>query len=285
MINSVDNSDSLKGIKFMMNELNNVGIESWIMKRLLQIKSKSNSEATQTMVAELSSFISGNIETIKVKMSAFLVSCCKDMTNISHILPILVHPELTDNRNAQCIGVLVSAMEMAKLIKGDITNDVTSVMCTFNVPKDIQYTCPDEQVHITKGILGNSILKHFNNGLYHCDDVLRILGSIEFQWDKEAWNLFPHMILLKEEAKDKDKVESYMQYEHHFEEVIDCIPETFHISMKPDWRGRYYAQSDLGNYTGNKELRVLIKPKHMDSLREEYSLLDVDDVNTSKYNI
>jgi len=284
MINSIENTDNLKGIQFMLNELNNVHIESWIMKRLLQIKSKSSSEATQNMVAELSSFISGNIKNIKVKMTAFLVACCRDMTNISHILPILVHPELTDNRNAQCIGVLVSAMEMAKLIKGEISNDVTSVMCTFNVPKDIQYTCPDEQVHITRGILGNSILKHFNNGLYHCDDVLRILGSIEFQWDREAWDKFPHMILLKAESQDKDKVKSYLQYEHHFEDVIDCIPDTFHVSMKPDWRGRYYAQSDLGNYTGNKELRVLIKPKHMDSLREEYSL-DVDDVDTSKFGI
>ena len=284
MINSIDNSESLKGIEFMMNELNNVGIESWIMRRLMQIKSKSSSEATQTMVSELTGFITSNIETIKTKMAAFLVSCCRDMTNISHILPILVNPELTDNRNAQCIGILVSAMEMAKLIKGEIKDDVTSVMCTFNVPKDIQYTCPDEQVHITRGILGNSILKHFNNGLYHCDDVLKILGSIEFQWDKEAWNLFPHMILLKSESQDKDKVKSYLQYEHHFEDVIDCIPSVFHVSMKPDWRGRYYAQSDLGNYTGNKELRVLIKPKHLDSLREEYNL-DVDDVDTSKFNI
>ena len=284
MINSIDNTDDTKGIQFMLNELNNVQIESWIAKRLMQIKSKSSSEATQTMVAELTDFIANNIETIKVKMSAFLVSCCRDMTNVSHILPILVHPELTDNRNAQCIGILVSAMEMAKLIKGDIKDDVTSVMCTFNVPKDIQYTCPDEQVHITRGILGNSILKHFNNGLYHCDDVLRILGSIEFQWDKEAWNLFPHMILLKSESQDKDKVKSYLQYEHHFEDVVECIPDTFHVAMKPDWRGRYYAQSDLGNYTGNKELRVLIKPKKLDSLREEYSL-DVDDVDTSKYNI
>lgn len=284
MINSIDNSDNAKGIEFMLNELNNVGIESWIMKRLLQIKSKSSSEATQSMVSELTDFINNNIETIKVKMSAFLVSCCRDMTNISHILPILVHPELTDNRNAQCIGILVSAMEMAKLIKGDIIGETTSVMCTFNVPKDIQYTCPDDTIHITKGILGNSILKHFNNGLYHCDDVLKILGSIEFQWDREAWDKFPHMILLKSESQDKDKVKSYLQYEKHFEDVIDCIPETFHVSMKPDWRGRYYAQSDLGNYTGNKELRVLIKPKHMDSLREEYSL-DVDDVDTSKFNI
>lgn len=284
MINSIDNSDNVKGIQFMLNELNNVQIESWIMKRLMQIKAKSASEATQNMVSELTDFITNNIETIKVKMSAFLVSCCKDMTDISHILPILVHPELTDNRNAQCMGILVSAMEMAKLIKGEIKDDVTSVMCTFNVPKDIQYTCPDEQIHITRGILGNSILKYFNNGLYHCDDVLKILGSIEFQWDKEAWNLFPHMILLKSESQDKDKVKSYLQYEKHFEDVIDCIPEVFHVSMKPDWRGRYYAQSDLGNYTGNKELRVLIKPKHMDSLQEGYSL-DVDNVDTSKFNI
>lgn len=284
MINSIDNSDNVKGIQFMLNELNNVQIESWIMKRLMQIKAKSSSEATQTMVSELTDFINNNIETIKVKMSAFLISCCKDMTDISHILPILVHPELTDNRNAQCIGILVSAMEMAKLIKGDIKDDVTSVMCTFNVPKDIQYTCPDNTIHITKGILGNSILKHFNNGLYHCDDVLRILGSIEFQWDKETWDKFPHMILLKEEAQDKDKVKSYLQYEKHFEDVIECLPETFHVSMKPDWRGRYYTQSDLGNYTGNKELRVLIKPKKLDSLREEYSL-DVDNVDTSKFNI
>jgi hypothetical protein len=284
MNNSVDNTDDIKGIEFMLNELNNVQVESWIMKRLMQIKSKSNSEATQNMVAELSAFISGNIETIKVKMAAFLIACCRDMTNISHILPILCHPELTDNRNAQCIGILVSAMEMSGLIKGDITNDVTSVMCTFNVSKDIQYTCPDGSIHITKGILGNSILKHFNNGLYHCDDVLRILGSIEFQWDKESWDKFPHMILLKEEAKDKDKVKSYLQYEKNFEDVIDCIPDTFHVPMKPDWRGRYYTQSDLGNYTGNKELRVLIKPKHMDSLREEYNL-DVDDVDTSKFGI
>ncbi len=284
MINSIDNTDNIRGIQFMLNELNNVMIESWIMKRLSQIKSKSNSEATQNMVAELTGFISNNIETIKVKMSAFLVSCCRDMTNISHILPILVHPELTDNRNAQCIGILVSAMEMAKLIKGDIKDDVTSVMCTFNVPKDIQYTCPDNTIHITKGILGNSILKHFNNGLYHCDDVLKILGSIEFQWDKETWDKFPHMILLKTEAQDKDKVKSYLQYEKHFEEVVECIPDTFHVSIKPDWRGRYYAQSDLGNYTGNKELRVLIKPKHIDSLREEYSL-DVDNVDTSKFGI
>ena len=129
MINSIDNTDNLKGIQFMLNELNNVMIESWIMKRLSQIKSKSNSEATQTMVSELTDFITNNIETIKVKMSAFLVSCCRDMTNVSHILPILVHPELTDNRNAQCIGILVSAMEMAKLIKGEIKDDVTSVMC------------------------------------------------------------------------------------------------------------------------------------------------------------
>lgn len=284
MINSVDNSDNIKGIQFMLNELNNVMIESWIMKRLSQIKSKSNSEATQNMVSELTGFITNNIETVKTKMAAFLIACCKDMTNISHILPILVHPELTDNRNAQCIGILVSAMEMAKLIRGEITNDVTSVMCTFDVPKDIKYTCPDSEVHITKGILGNSILKHFNNGLYHCDDVLRILGSIEFQWDKETWDKFPHMILLKEEAQDKDKVKSYLQYEHHFEDVIDCIPSIFHVPMKPDWRGRYYAQSDLGNYTGNKELRVLIKPKKLDSLREEYSL-DVNNVDTSKFNI
>ena len=283
MIN-IDNTDNAKGIQFMLNELNNVMIESYIMKRLMQIKAKSSSDATQSMVAELSSFITNNMESIKVKMSAFLVSCCRDMTDISHILPILVHPELTDNRNAQCIGILVSAMEMAKLIKGDIIGETTSVMCTFDVPKDIKYTCPDESIHVTKGILGNGILKHFNNGLYHCDDVLRILGSIEFQWDKESWDKYPHMILRKDEAQDRDKVKSYLQYEHHFEEVIECIPDTFHVSMKPDWRGRYYAQSDLGNYTGNKELRVLIKPKHMDSLREEFSL-DVDDVDTSKFNI
>lgn len=281
---SIDNTDNVKGIEFMLNELNNVMIESYIMKRLLQIKAKSASEATQNMVNELTSFITTNIETIKVKMSAFLVSCCRDMTDISHILPILVHPELTDNRNAQCIGVLVSAMEMAKLIKGDIVGETTSVMCTFDVPKDIKYTCPDEGVHVTKGILGNNILKHFNNGLYHCDDVLRILSSIEFQWDKESWNKYPHMILLKEEAQDKDKVKSYLQYEHHFEEVVRNLPEVFHVSMKPDWRGRYYTQSDLGNYTGNKELRVLIKPKKLDSLREEYNL-DVDNVDTSKFGI
>lgn len=281
---SIDNTDDIKGIEFMLNELNNVMIESYIMKRLMQIKAKSSSDATQNMVAELSSFITSNIETIKVKMSAFLVSCCRDMTDISHILPILIHPELTDNRNAQCIGILVSAMEMAKLIKGDIVGETTSVMCTFDVPKDIKYTCPDGNIHVTKGILGNGILKHFNNGLYHCDDVLRILGSIEFQWDKESWDKYPHMILRKDEAQDRDKVKSYLQYEHHFEEVVECLPEVFHVSMKPDWRGRYYAQSDLGNYTGNKELRVLIKPKTMDSLREEYNL-DVDNVDTSKFGI
>lgn len=281
-INTVENEKSITFIKEYI--ATNTIIFSYIFKVLRDIKSRSSSEGTQKMVKDLFDFTSLNQEMIVTKLSAFLTGCIRDMTDIGTILPILVCPELNDTRNTQLLGVLVSALSKAKLISNSIQDKHVYVKCEIpDIPLDVKFTVPDTEVHVTTSILGNGILKRFNQGFNHCEDTLQILGSIDYEWNQEIWDLYPHMIILSSDSDDKKK--SYKEYESHFEEVVDSIPkEGFHISMKPDWRGRYYSQTDLGNFTGNKELRYLITLKEKEYVVPEFNL-DVDDVDTSKYGI
>lgn len=280
-ISTVENEGSISFIKDYIAM--NVIIFSYIFKVLVEIKNRSSSEGTQKMVQDLFDFTSLNQEMIVTKLSAFLTGCIRDMTDIGTILPILVCPELSDTRNTQLLSVLVSALSKAKLISHSIQDNHVYIKCEIpDIPMDIKFTVPDNEVHVTQGILGNGILKQFNQGFNHCEDTLSILGSIDYEWNQEIWDLYPHMIILSSDSDDKKK--SYKEYESHFEEVVDSIPETFHIPMKPDWRGRYYSQTDLGNFTGNKELRYLITLKEKEYVIPEFNL-DVDDVDTSKYGI
>lgn len=280
-MNTIENE---KGISFVKDYIaTNTIIFSYIFKVLVEIKNRSSSEGTQKMVKDLFGFTSLNQELILTKVSAFLTGCIRDMTDIGTILPILVCPELSDTRNTQLLSVLVSALSKAKLISHSIQDNHVYIKCEIpDIPLDIKFTVPDNEVHVTQGILGNGILKRFNQGFNHCEDTLNILGSIDYEWNQEIWDLYPHMIILSSDSDDKKK--SYKEYESHFEEVVDSIPEGFHIPMKPDWRGRYYSQTDLGNFTGNKELRYLITLKEKEYVVPEFSL-DVDDVDTSKYGI
>lgn len=279
-INTIENEGSIAFLKDYV--ANNIMLHSYILKVLCEIKNRSSSEGTQKMVSDLYNFTDENQEMILTKVSAFLAGCIRDMTDIGTILPILVCPELNDTRNTQLLSVLVSALSKAKLISHSIQEKHIYVKCVIpDIPMDIKFTVPDNEVHVTKGILGNGILKRFNQGLNHCEDTLNILGSIDYEWNQEVWDLYPHMIILSSDSDDKKK--SYQEYESHFEEVVESIPEDgFHIPMKPDWRGRYYSQTDLGNFTGNKELRYLITLKEKEYVVPELSL-DVDDVDTSKY--
>lgn len=281
-MNTVENEKSISFIKDYIAM--NVIIFSYIFKVLRDIKSRSNSEGTQKMVQDLFDFTSLNQEMVVTKLSAFLTGCIRGMTDIGTILPILVCPELSDTRNTQLLSVLVSALSKAKLISHSVQDKHVYVKCEIpNIPMDIKFTVPDNEVHVTNGILGNGILKRFNQGFNHCQDTLSILGSIDYEWNQEIWDLYPHMIILSSDSEDKKR--SYKEYESHFEEVVDSIPEEgFHIPMKPDWRGRYYSQTDLGNFTGNKELRYLITLKEKEYVIPEFNL-DVDDVDTSKYGI
>lgn len=281
-INTVENEGSISFIKDYI--ASNVILHSYIFKVLVEIKNRSSSEGTQKMVSDLFGFTSLNQELILTKVSAFLTGCIRDMTDIGIILPILVCPELSDTRNTQLLSVLVSALSKAKLISHSIQDNHVYVKCEIpDIPMDIKFTVPDNEVHVTQGILGNGILKRFNQGFNHCQDTLNILGSIDYEWNQEIWDLYPHMIILSSDSEDKKR--SYKEYESHFEEVVDSIPEEgFHIPMKPDWRGRYYSQTDLGNFTGNKELRYLITLKEKEYVIPEFNL-DVDDVDTSKYGI
>ena len=279
---TIENEGSISFIKDYIAM--NVIIFSYIFKVLVEIKNRSNSEGTQKMVSDLFGFTSGNQELILTKVSAFLAGCIRDMTDIGTILPILVCPELSDTRNTQLLSVLVSALSKAKLISHSVQDNHVYVKCEIpDIPMNIKFTVPDNEVHVTNGILGNGILKRFNQGFNHCEDTLQILGSIDYEWNQEIWDLYPHMIILSSDSDDKKK--SYKEYESHFEEVVDSIPEEgFHIPMKPDWRGRYYSQTDLGNFTGNKELRYLITFKEKEYVVPEFNL-DVDDVDTSKFGI
>lgn len=281
-INTIENEGSISFIKDYV--ANNIMLHSYIFKVLVEIKSRSSSEGTQKMVSDLFGFTSLNQELILTKVSAFLTGCIRDMTDIGTILPILVCPELSDTRNTQLLSVLVSALSKAKLISHNIQDNHVYIKCEIpDIPLDIKFTVPDNEVHVTQSILGNGILKRFNQGFNHCEDTLHILGSIDYEWNQEIWDLYPHMIILSSDSDDKKK--SYKEYESHFEEVVNSIPEEgFHIPMKPDWRGRYYSQTDLGNFTGNKELRYLITLKEKEYVIPEFNL-DVDDVDTSKYGI
>lgn len=281
-INTIENEGSISFIKDYI--ASNIILHSYIFRVLVEIKNRSNSEGTQKMVSDLFGFTSMNQELILTKVSAFLTGCIRDMTDIGTILPILVCPELSDTRNTQLLSVLVSALSQAKLISYSIQDKHIYVKCGIpDIPLDIKFTVPDNEVHVTNGILGNGILKRFNQGFNHCEDTLNILGSIDYEWNQEIWDLYPHMIILSSDSDDKKK--SYKEYESHFEEVVNSIPEEgFHIPMKPDWRGRYYSQTDLGNFTGNKELRYLITLKEKEYVVPEFNL-DVDDVDTSKYGI
>lgn len=281
-INTIENEGSISFIKNYV--ASNVMLHSYILKVLTEIKSRSATEGTQKMVSDLLGFTSANQEEILTKVSAFLTGCIRDMTDIGTILPILVCPELSDTRNTQLLSVLVSALSQAKLISHSIQDKHIYIKCEIpDIPMDIKFTVPDNEVHVTTSILGNGILKQFNQGFNHCEDTLQILGSIDYEWNQEIWDLYPHMIILSSDSDDKKK--SYQEYESHFEEVVESIPkEGFHIPMKPDWRGRYYSQTDLGNFTGNKELRYLITLKEKEYVVPEFNL-DVDDVDTSKYGI
>lgn len=281
-IKTIENEGSISFIKDYI--ASNIILHSYIFKVLVEIKNRSSSEGTQKMVKDLFGFTSLNQELILTKVSAFLTGCIRDMTDIGTILPILVCPELSDTRNTQLLSVLVSALSKAKLISHSVQDNHVYIKCEIpDIPMDIKFTVPDNEVHVTQGILGNGILKQFNQGFNHCEDTLQILGSIDYEWNQEIWDLYPHMIILSSDSEDKKR--SYKEYESHFEEVVGSIPEEgFHIPMKPDWRGRYYSQTDLGNFTGNKELRYLITLKEKEYVVPEFNL-DVDDVDTSKYGI
>ena len=100
-------------------------------------------------------------------------------------------------------------------------------------------------------MLGNKYNKQLGKGKDRCAETINILNHTPFRWDERVCEY---------EARPEEGEGSKQAFEYYEGKVLKMIKvgEKFYICFAPDSRIRLYADSDVGNYIGLKQVRARI---------------------------
>ena len=108
----------------------------------------------------------------------------------------------------------------------------------------------------TEGMFGNKYVKEYGKGKDHCREMRKLLNDVEFILNKELLD-YCNLDCLPENPNKRKAFELYEQKILKKIKAEDIKP--FHNEYKPDSRGRFYIDNDVGNYIGLRSIRGLIK--------------------------
>lgn len=104
-------------------------------------------------------------------------------------------------------------------------------------------------------MLGNKYNKQLGKGKDRCAETINLLNHTQFSWDERVCEF---------EARPEEGETSKQAFEYYEGKVLKLIKvgEKFYICFAPDSRIRLYADSDVGNYIGLKQIRARITLAH-----------------------
>lgn len=100
-------------------------------------------------------------------------------------------------------------------------------------------------------MLGNKYNKQLGKGKDRCAETINLLNHTPFRWDERVCEF---------EARPEEGETNKQAFEYYEGKVLKMIKvgEKFYICFAPDSRLRLYADSDVGNYIGLKQIRARI---------------------------
>lgn len=111
-------------------------------------------------------------------------------------------------------------------------------------------------------MLGNKYNKQLGKNKDRCAETINILNHTQFSWDERVCEF---------EARPEEGETSKQAFEYYEGRVLKLIKvgEKFYICFAPDSRIRLYADSDVGNYIGLKQIRARIAMAYNDDFEPD----------------
>lgn len=111
-------------------------------------------------------------------------------------------------------------------------------------------------------MLGNKYNKQLGKNKDRCAETINILNHTQFSWDERVCEF---------EARPEEGETSKQAFEYYEGKVLKLIKigEKFYICFAPDSRLRLYADSDVGNYIGLKQIRARIAMAYNDNFEPD----------------
>lgn len=111
-------------------------------------------------------------------------------------------------------------------------------------------------------MLGNKYNKQLGKGKDRCAETINLLNHTQFSWDERVCGF---------EARPEERDSCKQAFEYYEGKVLKMIKvgEKFYICFAPDSRLRLYADSDVGNYIGLKQIRARIAMAYNDDFEPD----------------
>lgn len=111
-------------------------------------------------------------------------------------------------------------------------------------------------------MLGNKYNKQLGKNKDRCAETINLLNHTQFSWDERVCEF---------EARPEEGETSKQAFEYYEGRVLKLIKvgEKFYICFAPDSRIRLYADSDVGNYIGLKQIRARIAMAYNDDFEPD----------------
>ena len=111
-------------------------------------------------------------------------------------------------------------------------------------------------------MLGNKYNKQLGKNKDRCAETINLLNHTQFSWDERVCEF---------EARPEEGETSKQAFEYYEGKVLKLIKvgEKFYICFAPDSRIRLYADSDVGNYIGLKQIRARIAMAYNDDFEPD----------------
>lgn len=111
-------------------------------------------------------------------------------------------------------------------------------------------------------MLGNKYNKQLGKNKDRCAETINLLNHTQFSWDERVCEF---------EARPEEGDSCKQAFEYYEGRVLKLIKvgEKFYICFAPDSRIRLYADSDVGNYIGLKQIRARIAMAYNDDFEPD----------------
>ena len=111
-------------------------------------------------------------------------------------------------------------------------------------------------------MLGNKYNKQLGKDKDRCAETINLLNHTQFSWDERVCEF---------EARPEEGETNKQAFEYYEGKVLKMIKvgEKFYICFAPDSRIRLYADSDVGNYIGLKQIRARIAMAYNDDFEPD----------------
>lgn len=156
--------------------------------------------------------------------------------------------------------------------KSTVASVVLKLSCVEG--DDLYYvTAPSAEPEESRHVLGSVWCKGFNE-IDACDEVLSLTNATPLKFNQNIWSAMDEMIEVVLDPADcplnkswkeycEEREIAYAQYYQHINDYINVsgiLGEVFYNTYEPDYRGRLYANNDVGNFIGIKPIRAMVQP-------------------------